>query len=220
VLISYAAIGYGYERDLARFLLYIVSDENEPDRELGEERDWSSGVDGQCSLGFSCPGWVRSSWLGTDKRRDSQKGGGRNGYDSSQEIEAHSPQTSSIPSAAGVADRDPRRVASFVVQSHPYGSPILTRRMGLTSSLTLSECSGQASQLQAHFYSDFFARQQKPVRLRIARRIPIMVSRIGAQETVHHAKTITKIARMNLQKHHFMFTSFFSGTNARHNIEK
>ena len=56
----YSTISYENELGLARFVLYIVSDENEPDRKLGAARDWSSGVDERSSPGFSSPGSMGS----------------------------------------------------------------------------------------------------------------------------------------------------------------
>ena len=80
-LTLYVAIGYGNEPSMARFLLYIMSDEDESDRELGEEGDWSPRIILWCSVEFRSPGKVGSNSTRIDDKRDLSKGGGRNGHD-------------------------------------------------------------------------------------------------------------------------------------------
>lgn len=59
------------------------------------------------------------------------------------------------------------------------------------------------------FWASALARQQQtPVKAKIASKAPITVKAMLAQETCTQAKTITKMAKMNLQKHNFIVASF------------
>jgi hypothetical protein len=49
--------------------------------------------------------------------------------------------------------------------------------------------------------------QQAPVKAKIANKAPITVKAIFAKLGFHQAKTMTKIAKISLQKQSFIFTS-------------